>query len=894
MKVFRVFYLTFILLCATASNTLNAVEVVRLQLDYSGTPHTLDIELFDDITPLTVANFLDYVTNGKYDGTFIYRSVPGFVLQTGGYTFRPADPLNDPLRTAADLEPVPVGPLSPVKNEFNLSNIRGTVAMAKLDGEPDSASSEWFINLDDNSDNLDEQNGGFTVFGNVIDDGMVIADEISTFPILFGADFVLGSAFADLPVVDYDFITFPLLYQKNLVMITSATVISRPIIRFTPADGYFGLDVEGDGVSKIIAVEVKNTGVEALDIGTIDFGSLLAPFAVQSEDCSNTTLEPVSVTPSSVCSINFEFSPISLGVFNDNIIIDYTGNLSGDTFSVTYNISGEGVGSAPKLDISTSTVDLGGVVIGDTRSEIVEVLNRGGGLLTINAFAISGADADQFAIGSAISSPCSIGLSLQIGETCNISIEMNPTTVGDKTATLNIQANAENSDVVLNGTALNPQIQAPVSVDLGVAQVGQTVTVAFQVSNTGTDGLLLEDFNITGADSTQFEQDTNCPSSNDEQPVRAGEACDIFIDFTPVSPGFKSAVLEIYTNDPDDPVVSIDMTGETGEPMMQVADSIFVGTSQVGGYSAVNELILENTGAAPLDNISISGLSQTEFSQVNNCEGTTVQLGNNETCSISITFDASVLGASTDALTITSNDPLRPSVDITITAYGDNDTDGILSSIENAGPNSGDGNNDGIQDELQNNVVSFPTLDSRYITMISDDALFYGAVTILQDVQLLSETPSGAPEGSEFGLGLYGFTVKLTLGVGDAVDVALFLPTDMIPISFYRYGPTPDNTNPHWYEFLFDEATQTGAVIIGKVGIGTPTGAVIERNMIILKFVDGFRGDDDLEINGEVVHTVGGVTTSLATDGGSGSALYLLFALIALVLRAKSNESHLN
>ena len=81
MKVFRVFYLTFILLCATASNTLNAVEVVRLQVDYSGITHTLDIELFDGITPLTVANFLDYVTNGKYDGTFIYRSVPDFVLQ---------------------------------------------------------------------------------------------------------------------------------------------------------------------------------------------------------------------------------------------------------------------------------------------------------------------------------------------------------------------------------------------------------------------------------------------------------------------------------------------------------------------------------------------------------------------------------------------------------------------------------------------------------------------------------------------------------------------------------------------------------------------------------------------------------------------------------------------
>ena len=95
MKDVRKLILSLILLCTSSAGVLNAVEVVRLQIDYSGITHTLDIELFDDVTPLTVANFLDYVASNKYDGTFIYRSVPGFVLQTGGYTFRPADPLTD-------------------------------------------------------------------------------------------------------------------------------------------------------------------------------------------------------------------------------------------------------------------------------------------------------------------------------------------------------------------------------------------------------------------------------------------------------------------------------------------------------------------------------------------------------------------------------------------------------------------------------------------------------------------------------------------------------------------------------------------------------------------------------------------------------------------------------
>lgn len=125
---------------------------------------TLVFELYDAEKPVTVANFLTYVRSGVYTNMFSHRLIPGFVMQAGGFTVTNlALPEPDFARVAN---------FGKITNEYNVgpkrSNIKGSIAMAKLPGDPNSASSEWFINLADNSGNLDNQNGGFTVFGHVV------------------------------------------------------------------------------------------------------------------------------------------------------------------------------------------------------------------------------------------------------------------------------------------------------------------------------------------------------------------------------------------------------------------------------------------------------------------------------------------------------------------------------------------------------------------------------------------------------------------------------------------------------------------------------------------------------------------------------------------------------
>lgn len=129
---------------------------------------SIDVELFDLDKPVTVSNFLSYVRDDSYDKTFFHRCVPGFIVQGGGFgALNPASTNEFEFNQAFQVITRPA-----ITNEYlvgrRISNLYGTIAMAKLGTSPDSATSQWFFNLANNSGNLDNQNGGFTVFGQVV------------------------------------------------------------------------------------------------------------------------------------------------------------------------------------------------------------------------------------------------------------------------------------------------------------------------------------------------------------------------------------------------------------------------------------------------------------------------------------------------------------------------------------------------------------------------------------------------------------------------------------------------------------------------------------------------------------------------------------------------------
>jgi cyclophilin family peptidyl-prolyl cis-trans isomerase len=126
------------------------------------------LELDREKAPISVRNFLQYAKDEHYDGTIFHRVIPRFMIQGGGMT--------------RDMKEK--GTREPIQNEWRngLKNKRGTIAMARLGGRPDSATSQFFINVADNAF-LDEprDGSGYAVFGKVVA-GMTTVDKIVKVP----------------------------------------------------------------------------------------------------------------------------------------------------------------------------------------------------------------------------------------------------------------------------------------------------------------------------------------------------------------------------------------------------------------------------------------------------------------------------------------------------------------------------------------------------------------------------------------------------------------------------------------------------------------------------------------------------------------------------------------
>ncbi len=241
----------------TARSTVNLKKTFALRgvtqpvVRFNTVLGNIDVQLRPDVAPLTVANFLSYVNSttvgSNYNSSFFHRSVPGFIIQGGGYY----------VDASSNITAIMAG--ATVANEFHLSNTRGTLAMAKLGSDPNSATDEWFFNEGDNSANLDNQNGGFTVFGSVIEGDLATMDAIAAVPVPSPAPF--SSPFDQIPLINY--MSSQGVQISNLVTVNSVAPIAL-------------LNKAGSGPS-LLTLKAKNTN-PALVTATISGQKLVLTY----------------------------------------------------------------------------------------------------------------------------------------------------------------------------------------------------------------------------------------------------------------------------------------------------------------------------------------------------------------------------------------------------------------------------------------------------------------------------------------------------------------------------------------------------------------------------------------------------------------------------------------
>ncbi len=332
-------------------------------------------------------------------------------------------------------------------------------------------------------------------------------------------------------------------------------------------------------------------------------------------------------------------------------------------------------GLEPEISVSVTEIDFGDVVINSSSNvESVVVTNIGKGDLSISKVTLTGNDANQFNIES---DSCSSS-TLKESEECIIYVDFRPTSVGSKSAGLNITSNDRTHPIFtvrLAGRGVMPQSGVisldKSSIDFGIVKVGNESTVQnVVVKNVGTLDLSIGSVYLGGNDTSDFEiRSDNCNSTT----LTPNNSCTIGLVFKPQSLGNKSAELLIDSDDPTRPTAKVILSGsgiDRDYPNIVVDNNqVDFGIVKLGSESDIKSLMVSNNGSAGLNitDVVIDGNNSADFIIKNDgCKAKI--LTPSSSCKIDLAFKPQSVGNESATLKISSNDPDTPQY--TVNLYG--------------------------------------------------------------------------------------------------------------------------------------------------------------------------------------------------------------------------------
>ncbi len=413
-----------------------------------------------------------------------------------------------------------------------------------------------------------------------------------------------------------------------------------PSISASPNPVDYG-NVSVDSYSDKIIV-ISNSGSGNLNISSASVtGSGASDFSIHSGGGI------ADLAPGSTHDIVVRYSPASIGTIGASLRIE-----SNDPDNNPYYVDLEGTGLAPDISASPDPADFGNLNLGTYSDITITVRNNGNTDLDIHSTNITGINAGQFSIESGGGS-----VTLISGGTHDIVVRCSSESAGEINAGLSIESNDPDENpytLALMCTGNAPDISiVPSYSDYGNVLKGDSSINNFTITNMGNSTLNVTLTNITGADAGDF----TITGGEGSFSLNIGETHNIDVRFIPTSAAVRHAMLHIESDDPDEGVLDIPLSGTGVEPeIVATPDTVEYGNVNINTYSDFT-IQISNTGSGELiiSSTSISGSGASYFTIQSG--GGSVVIMPGSTHDIVVRFSPLSEGAAVAGLNITSNNP---------------------------------------------------------------------------------------------------------------------------------------------------------------------------------------------------------------------------------------------
>ena len=446
----------------------------------------------------------------------------------------------------------------------------------------------------------------------------------------------------------------------------------------TPASLTFNATNIGS-TSAGLNVTVYNTTNAAISFASAALsGANAGDYAISNNTCGS------SVAANGNCVVTITFTPSAAGSRTATLTLTDGATTSPQTVSIT----GTGQASTQVLQLYSNFIAFGNQVVNTTSAaNYAEPINKGTGGIMIAGASISGANASDFAISSDnCPTPPAV---LASGSGCEIYVTFTPTAIGNRTATLTISGNAQNSPqtVTLTGTGLAStnqlQFYSPF-IAFGQQIVGTTASPTYtEPVNKGNSPLTISSVTLSGANASDFTiTSDNCVgAANAAGTLAAGNGCFVYVSFTPSAVGARSAMLT-FTDTSNGSPQSVPLTGMGVSNTSQLSlsdNTVPFGSVLLGATSSASYFYIYNVGNTPitLNSFTLTGPNAADFSIAQNeCSLSPQTLGAGSGCYVYLIFTPSVVGAESASLQIADSVSGSPQ-SVQLTGIGVSNTNSI-------------------------------------------------------------------------------------------------------------------------------------------------------------------------------------------------------------------------